>query len=466
MDNSKNSAVVHSLTDKRMTTQAHVELDGARRLLSMPTFSWNLAVQHILGMAGLDVSEALLVDEPPTAITSSAYQLGHTSVKSLIATPAEQDGMGLDWGEFREKLTAAVYKKKYQISDNDFREVNALVEDATAILGRAPIDVGEFHSTKERALSEKISNLTREHDSRVRAMADKQQSLTRELAQRQQELDTARSDQERLSQEVLQRINDMRRETAESQERIERQADLRISQETERVSRERDVALGQLREQISGQVAEANNQRALAESELKSIQDQIANGVYVPSSVVKALEEKLTKSNMAEVELHNQLLALNAHLVQEQQDSLSLRNQLETLLTSTSGDKEQIRVLEQRLRDVVDERLNGSTEFMLLQERLNMSRSEITALIQTNDSLKATNLKLERDYSEVSGAYTNLKAQGKEYCEHLRTINREACDRNTTLIKQFGQAKLMLGVVLVTGAGAAIALTLSMTGII
>lgn len=466
MDNSNNTAVVHSFTEKRKTTQAHVDLDGARRLLSMPTFSWSMAVQQILMVAGLDVSEALLVDEPPATLTSSAYQLGHKNLKSLITSAESEDGLGMSWDEFREKLTAAVYKKKYQISENDFREINALVSDATDILGRAPIDIGEFHATKEKALTERINTMSREHDARVRDLTERQQVLVRDLTKRQQELDGVRSDNERLSQEVVQRINEMRRETAESQDRIERQADLRVAQEIERIGRERDVALQQQREEISAEVHQITELRNAAENALSDIKAQIASGVYVEASVVRGLEDRLHKVNLAEVELNNQLLSLNEQLIKEQQESLALRNKLESLTLATEGDKEQIRALEQRLRDIIEERLDGSTEFMILQERLSISRTERAVLEQSNVQLQDTNLMLERKLSEVRGAHENLKVQGREYCNHLRSINAEATEANKSLVKQLGQAKLTLGVVLVSGVGAAIALTLSMTGLI
>lgn len=465
MDKSNNNAIVHSFTDRKNAGQARIELDSARRCQSMSSFAWDLTVQQVLRLAGLPISDALLAEDLVPSTGSLANQLGHETLQSLVSKSEAEDGMGQDWSDFRERLTAVVYKQKYQITENEYREINNQVEDATQILGRAPMDGSEFHGAKQKALVEKIANVERESQFRISDLTDKNSALMRDMGRKQQELETSRQETQRLSQEAAQKITDMRRETAASMERTERMAEERVSREVERMTQEKLQALAQQREEISGAVREAESKRLVVEDELRTLQRKIDAGEYVPASVLENLNARLDASGLVEVELRNQLLSFNEQLTTEQHTTHALRQEIEALRFAASDDKQQIQTLEKRLSDVIEDRL-GSTEFAVLQERLQMSRSENAQLTATIGQLQHENAKLERGISQFRGAHQTLKLEGRQYCNNLKEQLTQANQNNQNLVRQVSQTKLILGIVLASGVISSVALGLSLTGIL
>lgn len=464
MENSNLSAV-SSLNDKREETQALIELDGASRVLSIPSFAWDLTVQQVLRVAGLTANEYLLNENVAPTAGSPAHVLGHQTLRSLVEGSQKDNGLQQDWVDFRAKMTALVYRQKYSITENDYQEINALFEDASEILGRSPIDSAEFHGAKQKALAERVEQLVADKSRMQSDFERTTQNLKQDLLKKTSEVEQVRSDAQRVSAEAAQSIQDMHRETARLQETSEANANARIEEARKTAVLETQRKLTELRDSLQGQISAAEGQRLVAEGELADLRARINAGEYVAKSELEALTEKLSAIRMSEVGMRNDLLAVNQQLTDERLISAGLREELARASQARVQEREHIESLEGRLATIINDRTQ-SAEFAVMHERLTLSKDENAALSAELVSQKGASQKLERKFHDVLGAYKELRKSGRQYCDSLKGQIGTLETKHAAIYRELTHVKIALAVTLTCGTGASIALVLKHMGVI
>src|SRR5690606_22624500 len=152
--------------------QLKIDLNSIIRSLSI--LSWDLQVQQVITFADLAVNDSLLNETVALNPSSKPHELGHENLREFVTRSQEENGLGLKWDDFYPKMSSLVYRNHYAMHQRDHQEINALVEDATKILGHRPIDVAEYHAAKERALQLQIQTLQRDMGNRISDLQDKQ----------------------------------------------------------------------------------------------------------------------------------------------------------------------------------------------------------------------------------------------------------------------------------------------------
>lgn len=458
MENSTSSAVA-SLTEKREMTNALLELDGASRVLAIPSFAWDVVVQQVLRVANLSVNELLLSENVAPQPGSSADVLGHRSLRALVEGSKRDNGLEQDWLDFRAKMTALVYRTKFNISESDFKEINAQVEDACEILGRQPIDSTEFHGAKQKVLAERVESLLGEQQRLQHDFDRRFQSLQHDLTRKSSEAEQARSEAQRVAADAAQSIQAMRRETALLQERTETQANARIEDERNANLIETQRKLAEQRVSLEGDIAEALSQKQVAEGELNDLLARIQTGEYVARAEVKAIEDKLEQIRMSELSMRNELLTINQQLTDERLANASLREQVSQAAAARDLDQKHIEELEKRVSTIIHDRTQ-TTEFVVLNERLSYSREANTTLTAELNESRLLNEKLGRALNDVRGAHKQLRIDGRQYCDALKAQISVLDQKNSLLVRNLTQVKMVLAVAMTTGMGVTAVLVL------
>ncbi|WOF82213.1 hypothetical protein P5704_025840 (plasmid) [Pseudomonas sp. FeN3W] len=461
MDTQSNSVV--SLTSHKINSQAKIELDGVRRSLSM--LSWDLQTQQVLSFAGLPVSESVLAEDVSIAMSSNAAQVGHTTLKELVSRGESEFGLGLEWKDFSTKLLALVNRQKYSIQERDYKEINALVEDATFILGRKPVDVAEFHGAKQRALQDQVASVQREAQMRTQDLQDKNTGLMRSLTDAQAEIAGLHDQNKQLMTESAERIASMTREMAMNQEIFERKASERVRDEANRLKAEFDQNLAQRESDMSMRIREADNKRMLAENRFNEIQIRIDRGELISSEQLRDMEARLEEARMAEVALRNQLLEMNSALTDAQKIAQAMREENGELRQQIESLNNHVGNLELRMRDIIEDKL-GSSEFAVLQERLTMVRNEKTQLEQSHAQLSMLSDKQSRALHEMRGRFQQMRQVGREHLRSLHADLTKANELNLALATNHAHAKIMVGILTGVSLTATAALALKSLGII
>jgi len=462
MDNSNSSAVT-SLNDKREHTQALIELDGVSRLLGINSLAWDLSVQQVLRVAGLTANEYLLKESIAPSAGSPAEVLGHRTLRALVEGSKKDNGLEQDWTEFQSKLTALIYRQKYNVTENDYQEINDLFDDATQILGRAPVDSAEFHGAKQRALAERVEELL-EDKNRLQADFERrngalQQDLTRKTA----EADQARGEVQRVSTDTARTIQEMRRETARLQEETESRADARVEEARKVASLETQRKLSELRDSLQTSITQAEGQRQVAEGELADLRTRINNGEYVTKAAVEEVNEKLSQLRMSELSMRNDLLAVNEQLTTERLTSASLREEVIKLNDARAQDRNQIETLESRLSNIIEDRTQ-TTEFAIMHERLTLSRADNGLLNSQLIAEQGRSKKLEGGLNDIRGAYKQLRISGRQYCDSLKSQIGTLQTEKDAIARDLSQVKMILAVTMTCGTGTAVAFCLKHLG--
>ena len=463
MDNS-NSAAISSLNDKREHTQALIELDGASRLLGINSLAWDLPLKHVLSMAGLAANEYLLKESVATGAGSAAEILGHKTLRSLVESSKKDHGLEQDWADFQAKMTALVYQQKFNVTESDYQEINALFDDATQILGRAPLDSAEFHGAKQRALTERVDELLADKQRLVAEHDRKTSTLQQDLTRKAGEAEQARGEVQRISADAARSIQEMRRDTARLQEETEVRADARVEEARKIASQETQRKLTELRDSLQASISEAESQRRAAESELGDLRSRIASGEYVSKAVLEEVNDKLGQLRMSEVGMRNDLLAVNEQLTSERMISANLREEVSKLNEARSQDRDQIETLEARLSNIIEDRTQ-TTEFAILHERLTNNRDEISGLKGQISTEQARTKKLEGGLNDVRGAYKQLRISGRQYCDSLKSQISTLQTEKDAVSRDLSQIKVVLAVTLTCGTGTAIAFCLKHLGL-
>lgn len=454
---------VVSLTEHKISTQAKIELDGVRRSLSM--LPWDLQTQQVLSFAGLVISESLLAETIPMAPNGNAAQLGHASLKDLVTKPEAEEGLGLEWADFSAKMGALVNRQKYAIQERDFKEINALVDDATTILGHKPVDVGEFHSAKQRALQDQVTTMQREFQIRTQDIQEKNSSLVRSLTEAQTEITGLHQANTAMMQEAADRISGMTREMALNQEVFEQKANARVQNEATRLEEEFNQKLARKQSELSIEMREADNKRMLAESRLTELQLRIDRGELISAESLREAEQRLDESRNAEVTLRNQLLDMNSALTDAQKVVHALRDQNGELSTQVDQLNQHVTNLEARMRDIIEDKL-GSSEFAVLQERLSMIRAERAQIDGELTVQRSVNEKQSRSLSELRGRFQQMRQVGHEHFKMLNDKLSAAHERNLALAQFATHSKIAIGVMLTLTVISTTAMALSMSGVI
>ncbi len=456
-----NTPVV-SLTSHKMNSQARIELDGVRRTLSM--LPWDLQTQQVLSFAGLTASESVLVDNAQLAPNSHAQQLGHATLQELASKPEAEDGLGLDWNDFSAKLTALVNRQKFAIQERDFKEINALVDDATTILGRKPVDVGEFHSAKQRALQDQLVQVQREANVRVQDLQDKNVTLMRSLTEAQTEIAGLHESSKLMMQDAADRISNMTREMAMNQEIFERRTQERVQEEVARKEQELQAQLERKQSEMALAVRDADNKRMQAESRVTEIQLRIDRGELVPAELVAEAQRRLEEARSAETALRNQLLDLNSALTEAQKIIQGLRDTNAELVIQVDQLTQHTGHLEARIRDIIEDKL-GSSEFAVLQERLSIKGEEKVRLEGELEALRASHVKQDRALNELRGRFQQMRQVGREHFKMLNDKLSAAHERNLSLSQSLNQSRLVIGVLCTATVGSSILLVLKFAGV-
>jgi hypothetical protein len=458
---SLNTPVV-SLTSHKMNSQAKIELDGVRRTLSM--LPWDLQTQQVLAFAGLTTSETLLAETVQLAPNSHAQQLGHMTLQDLACKPEQEDGLALDWRDFSAKLTALVYRQKFAIQERDFKEINALVDDAATILGRKPVDVGEFHSAKQRALQDQLVQVQREANVRAQDLQDKNSTLMRSLTEAQAEIAGLHESSKAMMQDAADRISNMTREMAMNQEIFERRSQERVQEEVARLELELKGQLERKQNELALQVRDADNKRMLAESRLTEIQLRIDRGELVSAELVAEAERRLEEARSAETALRNQLLDLNSAFTEAQKIIQGLRDSNGELSTKLEQLTQHTTHLEERIRDIIEDKL-GSSEFAVLQERLSIKSEEKNRLEAQLEALRATSTKQDRALNELRGRFQQMRQVGREHFKLLNDKLTTAHERNLSLTQSVNQSRLVIGVLCTATIASTALVVLKFSGI-
>jgi hypothetical protein len=461
METQKNPVI--SLTEHKINTQAKIELDGVRRSLSM--LPWDLQTQQVLSFAGMVISEALLADTIPMASSGNAAQLGHASLKDLVTRPENEEGLGLEWADFSAKMSALISRQKYAIQERDFKEINALVDDATLILGHKPVDVGEFHSAKQRALQDQVSTMQREFQIRTQDIQEKNSGLVRSLTEAQSEISGLHQANTVMMQEAADRISGMTREMALNQEVFEQKANTRVQNEASRLEDEFNQKLARKQSELGIEMRDADNKRMLAESRMTELQLRIDRGELISAESLREAEMRLDESRNAEVTLRNQLLEMNSALTEAQKTIHALRDHNGDLSAEVDQLNKHVGNLEARIRDIIEDKL-GSSEFAVLQERLSMIRAERDQIDGDLKTQRGVNEKQSRSLSELRGRFQQMRQVGHEHFKLLNDTLSAAHERNLSLAQFATHSKIVIGVMLTLTVISTTAMALSMSGVI
>lgn len=447
MENQQNTAVV-SLSSHKVNAQARIELDGVRRSQSM--LSWDLQTQQVLMFSGLSISESLLVNDMPLPAHSSGAQLGHATLKDLVTRSESEHGLGMDWDDFSVKMMALVNRQKYSIQERDFNEINALVEDATVILGRKPADVGEFHGAKQRALQDQVVNIQREAALRNQSLTEKNADLMRNLTDTKAEISTLHEQNKALMQDGAERIASMTREMALNQEIFEQKSNERVTAEARRIQTEFDQTLARREAEISMRLREVENLKVMAESRYSDLQSRIDRGELVSSDEIKSAHRQLEESRQAESTLRNQLLDINSALTESQKQTQLLREENEEKSGTIVALNKHIEQMDARLRDMMEEKL-GSSEFAVLHERLAMLRQDKAAIEEELRQVSLQNVKLGRQQNELRGRFQEMRKVGGDHLKALHAQNHVNQEKMMILASNLTKTKIALGVMTVLG---------------
>ncbi len=450
---------VVSLNAHRANSLSRVEVEASRHCI--PMLSWDLQVQQVIALCGLSISEALLADLVLPAASSHAAQLGHKSVESLVSKPESQDGLALDWADFKNKIKGLVYKQKYSINESNYQEIIDQVADSIQIIGRMPVDASEFHGAKEKALTESIAQIRKDLQSRIDSLQESQKDLLRDINREKSENNELKQARTALMQESASKIQAMTRELAVKLEASEKDSLERIKIESSRIESEFNNRLEEAKKDLKVNLDLAEASRKEAELSLNALNSRIDSGELIEVGLFNEQMVKLEAARQSESSLRSQLLDINDQLEKsklrvEQQEAENAAH-LDTIEKMGA----QIKVFEQKILEVVEDKV-GTTEFAVLHERLEMRRQEIDSL-----SSQLAVAMVERDKYKISnvelrGKFQQMKQMGSEHFRRLSDQLQDLNGKYASVKSENGQMKTMMIIVSTVAVLAGLSLVLQL----
>lgn len=444
---------VVAMKAKKANSQAKIELDGVKRSLSI--LPWDLQVQHVLSFCGLSVSESVLAESVALPSASAAALLEHTTLKELVTRSEDQDGLARDWEEFSAKMTALIYRNKYAIPEREYKEINALVEDASLILGHMPVDIVEFHSAKQQALQSQIQAIENESQTRIEALQEKHSALIRSLSTANEELKSQQEANRKAAQEATDRIEQLRREMANEKQAIEKSANEKIQEETLRLSKEYEEKIARQQSEMNAQLRDAANSRLQIENRLSALQSRVDSGELIPVEQLKEAQQGLMAAQQSAEALRNQLLDMNTALTESQKLTQSLQDENQELGETIAVLNSQINDMEGRVRSIVEDRL-GSSEFAVLQERLAQVRAQKVETEERLAEATKANEKQQTQYRELVARFCKMRDIGHEHFGMLNEQISAIGAQRDILVGRLFRFKLITGLLVAAliGTGA------------
>lgn len=455
MDESAVKSTVLSLDSARTNSVAKAELLGFLR--GMQFFSWDMLVSKVFNYCGLAVTESFLTSDAITpALGSVAADLGHATMQELVSKPEAELGIGQDWAEFKQKAAALIYRNKYALSSSaSYLEIIDQVEDTTKILKRAPGDAAEFHSAKEKALNDNIIEMRRDYEFRASQAKERHQELMKGLTASKAEVDTLRNDNQLIKQDSAARIQAITREMAQKQEQLEQQHDQKVKDACALVLLDCERRIADEKLKFEALVSAAVTERQVAEQAVNDYKARISAGDLIEASVLAELNAKLDEAVSAEENVRAKFLEISDELTQAVKRIELITDEKSLLQNNIDMLNEQIARLETSMRDLVEQR-TGSTEFAVLNDRLNMRMEEIVKLRDELEKQLNAKKKAESAVAEWKGRYQQLRAQGEGIIKRLQgnvnILNRRVKTLNGDVAAAKGetsQVKIALGVLAV-----------------
>jgi hypothetical protein len=383
--------------------------------------SWDLQVQQALALCGLSVSEVVLNDDVALPASSHAAQLGHTSLQSLVTKAEVEDGLGMEWADFRAKMHALVFRSKFSIEESNFAEINAMVADVSKIVGRMPATAAEFHNAKQSVLETTIKNLQRENKVRMDDLHDRNKELMQNLNTEKSTVLELRANNKTLMEESQTRIQQMTRELAVKQDGYERDAKASITLEVQKAEAAFKLRLSDAQLDMEAQVKDAQEERREAEMALASLTRRIEAGELIEASKLLELHLKIENAQNVENVLRDQMIKLNDELTQAHKRVELIQEDNKAKQETINSMQSHISMLELRMREQVEDKM-GSSEFAVLNERLEMRRLDIESLqaranqlIEERDAGYKARDTVKQNFDQLRGRFAEMKAHGSEH---------------------------------------------------
>lgn len=416
MDDKNNQAVV-SITSHKINSVSKTEIESARSCLSI--LSWDTQAQQISALCGLSLSPAILDEGASPLAGSHADNLGHKTVRSLVESPHDKDGLGLVWDEFKAKLAARVYRDKFAIQESDFIEINNLVEDVNGELGRMAHDAAEFHGTKHKMLMARITQVQIDAEANQKSLQETQHNLIKENTRLTEENRENQARMESVIEESAKKIQDAYREAAKKIEENEQLVESQKQELKRQLELDSENQIKLVKSEMEEKIQKSEAEMLRVQSELSSVKAQIAAGDLVKKEAISALSEDLEKAIDQELmakraadELRSNIVTLESHIKKVTDE----KGQVENKLAETN---KHIQGLEDQLRDSMETRLN-SPEFAIFQERIAHMREKNTVLSAEVDAKTLLLEKAEKERNQAKGRYQELHREGVSFVETLK----------------------------------------------
>lgn len=438
-DNTQKTVV--SINSHRANAQSRIEVEGTQRCIGM--LSWDVQVQQALALCGLHISDALLGDNVAPSMNSHAKLLGHETIESLVSKPHSEDGLNLSWSEFRAQMFALVYRTKLAIEESSYQEINLMVKDATETLGHPPVNAAEYHRAKESVLKSNIVSIQKDSKARIDDLQDRNKDLIRDLNAEKASANEMRVARQALMEETASRIQQMTRELAIKQDGYERDANDKIAQELKKAEAIFNQNLAAAKSEMADQIRSVQSDMAEAEAALSQVTGRIEAGELIEASRLVELSARIEQAKEAEAALRNQMIGINDLLTQANKRADLLEDEKVMLHSTIKNMAEQMAMLEQRMREQVEDKMSSS-EFAVLHERLQVRKEEFEAqgLLLSETGLKLDDVthkltEANNAISQLRGRFAQVKQLGSEHFKRMADQLQQVNDQHAELTGRF-----------------------------
>lgn len=434
-DNSQKTVV--SINSHRANSQSRIEVEGTQRCIGM--LSWDVQVQQALALCGLHISDTLLGDNVAPSANSHAKLLGHETIESLVSKSINEDGLNLNWSDFRAQMFALVYRTKLAIEESSYQEINLLVKDATETLGHPPVNAAEYHRAKETVLKSNIASIQKDTKARIDDLQDRNKDLMRDLNSEKAAVTEMRAARQTLMEETASRIQQMTRELAIKQDGYEREANDKIASELKKAEATFNQTLAAARVDMAEQISAVQAEMSEAERALSQVTSRIESGELIEASRLVELSTRIDQARDIEAALRNQMIGINDLLTQANKRADLLDDEKGMLHSTIKNMAEQMAMLEHRMREQVEDKMSSS-EFAVLHERLQVRKEEFEA---QGEALGQTVLKLEESsrkldeaniyIGQLRGRFAQVKQLGSEHFKRMADQLQKVNDQHAEL---------------------------------
>lgn len=408
---------VVSINSHRANSHSRIEIEGAQRCIGM--LSWDVQVQQALALCGLmHNSDTLLGDNVAPSANSPARLVGHETIESLVSKPINEDGLNLNWPEFRAQMFALVYRTKLAIEESDYKQINLQVKDATEILGHPPLSAAEFHRAKESVLNSTIKSIQKDNKARIDDLQDRNKDLMRDLNNEKTAANELRVARQALMEETASRIQQMTRELALKQDGYEREASSRITQELKKAEATFNSALAEAKADMVEEIGLLKNGMNEAELALAEVTTRIESGELIEASRLTELNDRVEQAKEAEAALRKQMVGINDLLTQANKRADLLEDEKAMLMGTIENMAVQMAMLEQRMREQVEDKMSSS-EFAVLHERLQVRKEEYEAQTKVLNETRKSLDESKQQIGQLRGRFAQVKQLGSEHFQRM-----------------------------------------------